>query len=107
MVVVGALLYGCFLLSKYLAGRVNTAGNSRNMRVVERVALTPDKGLVVMEIGGKYYLVGFATNNIEILKELDAAELDLPDPTARPSFLEALNSQIKSRMEMKPGDKRK
>lgn len=99
------VLYLCYLFSKFMANKVNNISKYNNIKVVERVALTQDKGLVIIDVCGKYYLVGFANNNIEILKELDASELHFPKSTLKDSFLDALNSTIKSRWDVKMSDK--
>lgn len=98
------VLYLCYVFSKLVANKVNNVSKSNNIRVVERVALTQDKGLVIIEVCGKYYLVGFANNNIEILKDLDEAELNIPKPFQKDNFLDVLNSTIKSRWDVKMVD---
>ena len=99
------VLYLCYVFSKFMAKKVNNVSKSSNIQVVERVALTQDKGLVIIKVCGKYYLVGFANNNIDILKELDESELNFPKSTLKDSFLDALNTTIKSRWDVKMGDK--
>lgn len=98
------VLYLCYVFSKFMANRVNNVSKSGNMRIVERVALTQDKGLVIVEVCKKYYLVGFANNNIEILKELDPSELNIPRPLQKDTFLDVLNSTLKSRWDVKMSD---
>jgi flagellar protein FliO/FliZ len=99
------VLYLSYLFSKYMANKVNNVSKSSNIRVLERVALSPDKGLVIIQICEKYYLVGFASNTIEILKELDEAELNFPKSALKESFLEALQSTLKSRWDVKMSDR--
>ena len=99
------VLYLCYLFSKFMANKVNNVSKFNNIKVVERVALTQDKGLVIIQVCGKYYLIGFANNNIEILKELDGSELNFPKSALKDSFLDALNSTIKSRWDVKMSDK--
>ncbi len=102
---IALVLYLCYLFSKFMANRVNNVSKFNNIKVVERVALAQDKGLVIIQVCGKYYLIGFANNNIEILKELDGSELNLPKSALKDSFLDALNSTIKSRWDVKMSDK--
>ena len=102
---IALVLYLCYLFSKFMANRVNNVSKFSNIKVVERVALAQDKGLVIIQVCGKYYLIGFANNNIEILKELDGSELNLPKSALKDSFLDALNSTIKSRWDVKMSDK--
>ena len=99
------VLYLCYIFSKFMANKVNNVSKFNNIKVVERVALTQDKGLVIIEVCGKYYLVGFASNNIEILKELDESELNFPKSALKDSFLDALNSTIKCRWDVRMSDR--
>lgn len=95
------VLYLCYVFSKYLSKKVNNVSGHGNIRILERVALTQDKGLAVAEVCGKYYLLGFSTNSVEILKELDGDSLKSPQPTTAGNFLEILNSTIKSGWDVK------
>ncbi|WP_444645147.1 FliO/MopB family protein [Caproiciproducens sp. R1] len=98
------VLYLCYAFSRFMANRVNNVSKSGNIKVLERVALTQDKGLVIIEVCKRYYLVGFANNNIEILKELDETELNIPGSLQKDTFLDVLNSTLKSRWDVKIGD---
>lgn len=98
------VLYLCYAFSRFMANRVSNVSKSGNIKVLERVALTQDKGLVIIEVCKRYYLVGFANDNIEILKELDEAELNIPGPLQKDTFLNVLNSTLKSRWDVKIGD---
>jgi Flagellar biogenesis protein len=95
------VLYLCYVFSKYLSKKVNNVSGLGNIRILERVALTQDKGLAVVEVCGKYYLLGFSNNSVEILKELDGDSLKSPQPTMTGNFLEILNSTIKSGWDVK------
>ncbi len=98
------VLYLCYAFSRFMANRVNNVSKSGNIKILERVALTQDKGLVIIEVCKRYYLVGFANNNIEILKELDETELNIPGSLQKDTFLDVLNSTLKSRWDVKIGD---
>lgn len=105
---VGLVLYLSYIGSKFLARKVGTLSNSNNIKIVERVSLTQDKGLAIVEIGSKFYLVGFSTNTVEILQELNKDELDFSSPGGKPmKFLDELTAQIKSRMDLKISAKEK
>jgi hypothetical protein len=81
--------------------KVNTVSNTNNIKIIERVAFAQDKGLLIIEVCQKYYLIGFANNNIEILKELDEADLHFEKSAMKPNFLETLNSMLKGRADSK------
>lgn len=98
------ILYLSYKFSKYLAGRVNVATSSNNIKVLERAALGQDKGLAVIEVCGKYYLIGFANNDIEILKELSDYRPMEPSGESN-DFLNILKNTVKSKVGMKAGNK--
>lgn len=101
-----AVLYGCYKFSKFMAKKVNNVTNSNNIKIIERVALTQDKGLLIVEVCQKFYLISFANNNIEILKELDETDLHIQKSVPlKQSFFDALNSAFKSRTDLKTSDK--
>ncbi len=99
------ILYLCYVFSKFLSKKVNDISTSANMKIKERVALAQDKGLVIVEICGKLYLVGFANNGIEILKELDEADFCSSQTVSKPNFLEILNSTLKHGWDLKANGK--
>lgn len=96
------VLYLCYVFSKFIAKKVNNVSDSNNIKVLERVAIAQDKGLAIIEICGKYYLIGFANNNIEILKEVEKEDLHFPQSALKGNFLEILNSTMKNRWDVKP-----
>ena len=56
---VAVVLFLCYWFSKYMAKKMNHMSKGNNMKIVERIALTQDKGLVIMELCGHYYLGRF------------------------------------------------
>lgn len=101
LIAIVVVLYLCYAFSKFIAKKVNNVSDSNNIKILERVAISQDKGLAIVEICGKYYLIGFANNNIEILKEVDGADLKFPQSALKGNFLEILNSTMKNRWDVK------
>lgn len=101
-----AVLYLCYALSKYLARRAGSASNSANIKILERVALSQDKGLVIAQICGAFYLIAFSSSSVEILKELDPDLVVRPGPTQKPDFLEIFNSVLKGRLDLTGNDRK-
>lgn len=96
------VLYLSYKFSKYLAGKVNAATSSNHIKVLERAALGQDKGLAVIEVCEKYYLIGFANNNIEILQELP--DYQHTEPSLEPNdFLNMLKQTVKDKVGAKVG----
>lgn len=101
LVVVAFVIYLSYIFSKFVAKKVNNIANTNNIKIMERVSLTQDKGLAIVEIGEKYFLVGFSTNTVEILQELSKDDLHFPPTAAKPKFIDELTKQIKSRLDLK------
>ena len=106
LVLVAALLYGCYRLSRYLTKRATGIVNSSNIRILERVAIAQDKGLLIAEICGKCYLIGFSNKRVEILKELDPSLLRRGEPPSAPHFMDILNTALKGRWDLTGHDKK-
>lgn len=98
------VLYVCYLFSKFLARRVGKVSDSNNIKILERVALAPDKGLVIAEICGGVYLIGFSNSSVTVLKELDASLLRRPPAGMKQNFMDVLNTALKGRLDWKGND---
>lgn len=106
LVLVAVLLYGCYRLSRYLTKKANGIANSSNIRILERVAIAQDKGLLIAEICGRCYLMAFSNERVEILQELDPSLLQTGEQTQPPRFMDMLNTALKGRVDLKGHDKR-
>ena len=98
---VAVVLYLSYIGSKFLGNKINNISKTNNIKILERVSLTQDKGLAIVEIGHQFFLVGYSTNNIEILQELKENDLHFPSGSGKPNFMQILDSQIKSRLDLK------
>lgn len=72
-----AVLYLSWRFSRYLAAGATKMGNSRYMKTVDRIVLGPDRMLLIVSIGDKYYLLGSNANSINLLKELSEEEMQV------------------------------
>lgn len=100
---IALVLYLSYKFSKYLASKVNTANNSSNIHVLERATLGQDKCLAIIEICDKFYVVGIANNNIDILLELDNYEPSEETLTTNSKkFLDILKDTVKDTVKKKP-----
>lgn len=106
LIAIAAVLYLCYILSRYLAKKANSVANTANIKILERVALAPDKGLVIAKICGQCYLIGFSSERIEILKEIDETEINISTPGARRNFANALNDALKGRLDLTGNDRK-
>lgn len=75
-----ALVFVIFWLMKKLNRRVSMS-DSRNMRILERINLGPDKMLLLVSVCGKCMVLGVTSNHTEKICDLEETEEEL---TARP-----------------------
>ncbi|HUW66303.1 MAG TPA: flagellar biosynthetic protein FliO [Spirochaetia bacterium] len=65
-----------YLTIRYVLGRKNLTAGPRRMRVVETLPLGGKGALVLIEMGGRYYLLAYQEGAVAVLKEMD----ELPAP---------------------------
>lgn len=57
--------------SVYVEKRNYDFYKDKNMKVLEKIVLSKDKEIFLVEVYGKKYFLGASNNNISVLKELD------------------------------------
>lgn len=103
---IAVVLYLCYLFSRFLAGKANNAANTANIRILERVALAPDKGLAIAEICGAYYLIAFSNSSVEILKEIESERIRHADSGMKQNFADIFNAALKGRLDLTGNDRK-
>lgn len=69
------VLYLAYQCSRFIAARGGFAGASGTaMRLLSRLPLAQDKQLVVVEAGGRYWLLGVSQAGIQLVAELTEEE---------------------------------
>lgn len=74
-IIVAFIIYLSYLASKYLGRGMGRSGNSRYMRVIDQLPLGQDRHIAVVQVGGRYLLVGVTAGQISILSEIKDEEL--------------------------------
>lgn len=74
-VVVVVIIYLSYLASKYIGRGMGRIGSSRYMRLIDQIALGQDRHVAIMQVGGKYLLVGVTSGQISLLSEVQDEEL--------------------------------
>lgn len=84
-----ALVFVLFWLMKKLNKHVMVA-DSRNMKILERINLGPDKMLLLVSICGKCMVLGVTTNHTEKICDLEQTEEELVQSSdGNPTFGES------------------
>ena len=69
-VIVACIIYLSYLASKYVGRGMCKGSNSRYMRLIDQVTLGQDRHVAIMQVGGKYLLVGVTSGQISLLSEI-------------------------------------
>lgn len=79
MIAALAIVVGLILIARHFSGRLLGQGlgprlTSRYIRIVETRCIAPKKNLVIVEIGGEYFLLADAENGVSFLKQVNVIE---------------------------------
>ncbi len=96
-----------YLFTRYVAGRgggmAGLSGASERFKVLSRLSLGREQGVMLVKAGEKFLLLGVTPAGITLLKELTQGEADAicpppdPDLPPPPSFGEALRTVLKQK----------
>ena len=96
-----------YLFTRYVAGRgggmAGLSGASERFKVLSRLSLGREQGVMLVKAGEKFLLLGVTPAWITLLKELTQGEADAicpppdPDLPPPPSFGEALRTVLKQK----------
>lgn len=75
LVAVIAIIYLSYLASKYIGKGLGRTAGSRYMRLVDQITLGQDRHIAIMQIGGRYLLVGVTSGQINVLSEVRDEDL--------------------------------
>ncbi|MBE6889119.1 MAG: flagellar biosynthetic protein FliO [Oscillospiraceae bacterium] len=94
-----ALVFLLFWLMKKLNKRVMIS-DSRNMKILERINLGPDKMLLLVSICGRCMVLGVTSNHTEKICDLEQTEEELTrrDENGNPSFGESFKTVLSGMM---------
>ena len=94
-----AIVFVLFWLMKKMNKHVMTS-DSRNMKILERINLGPDKMLLLVNIAGKLMVLGVTSNHTEVICELEQTEEELFPKTQgeNPSFGESFKTVLGNMM---------
>lgn len=92
-----ALVFGIFWVMKTLNKRV-TLSSSKNMKILERINLGPDKMLLLVSVCGKCMVLGVTSGHTEKICDLEQTEEELTEAAenegGNPSFKESFKTVL-------------
>lgn len=96
------ILYLAYITTKFIGKRYSVKGKQfKNLKVLETVAIGPDRQLMIVKTAGKCLLLGATPHNISLITELSEEMLDneIPeeDVGVTMSFTDALSKVTKEK----------
>lgn len=75
LIAVVLILAGSYLVSKYIGRGMSKSSSSLYMRLLDQITLGQDRHIAIIQVGGKYLLVGVTAGQIQVLSELQDDDL--------------------------------
>ena len=93
LVAFALIVAAAYFVSKYFGKYALKTRENSNIKVVETSRVTADKYLQIVEVGGRYFLIGITKTNINLISEVDGDKIkaNLPVEAERFSFKEFLD----------------
>jgi flagellar protein FliO/FliZ len=87
-----------YLVSRFIATKMGGIGQSAGSSIHMTLALGPNRNIHLVEMAGRFFVVGATEQSIQLLFEIDSPEqIELirdASSQVKPSFEQALGSQI-------------
>ncbi|WMJ24236.1 flagellar biosynthetic protein FliO [Paludicola sp. MB14-C6] len=96
IIAIAACLYGCYVLSKFVAKKMNRTMSGNKIKVIERVAFGQDKCIALCNICGNYFVIGVSNQNIKILLKLDESYFENEEAPPKANFADMFQSALKT-----------
>jgi flagellar protein FliO/FliZ len=94
-IAVVAILVITFYASKIITKKYSAKTGGKYIKIIDRAVLGQDKYIALVDICGKKCLISVCNNQINLLKDLEAIELEEIKTDPPQSFTEIFNGLIK------------
>ena len=96
---IAAIVFICFLawfVTRLVATGSGTAGHGKNIRIIEKVAVSKDTCIMLVEFFGKVMVIGSTPQGMTILKEFSENDVDvqMPKPITSGNFSQAFKDAL-------------
>lgn len=95
--IVAVIIYFSYVAAKFVAKGSVRASHSKYMRMVDQMPVGQNRAVSVIQVGDRYFLLGIAEKQIDMLAELEEEGLipleieEAAIPTAMPDFKELMH----------------
>lgn len=90
LVVFAFVVVMAYFASKFLSGRFKAQVSSNGGRILENLALGPNKSVCAVELGGKVMILGVTEHQVNLIAEID--DLEEIDRLRRQSVINPVNA---------------
>lgn len=93
------ILAAAYFTSRFVGTSTVTNLKNRNIKVIETYKIAPNRFLQIVEISGKYIVIGVSKDNIEYLTELNADQIIKGDGEITPLNFKDILNNVKNKKE--------
>lgn len=69
------IIYASYLASKYIGKGLGKGTGSKYMRLIDQITLGQDRHIAIVQVGGKYLLIGVTSGQVNVLTDIQDEEL--------------------------------
>lgn len=95
------ILTASYFTARFVGNSAVTQSKNRNMKVIETYKVAPNRFLQIIEVSGKYIVIGISKDSIEFLTELEPDQVIKADGEITPLDFKHILSSIKNKKENK------
>ncbi len=81
------VLVMCYYFCRFIGKRYGTSTGGNNIKIIEKVMFSQDKGIAIVKICNEYFCVGICNQSINILTKLDEASFTQNNMENKPDFI--------------------
>lgn len=93
------ILVAAYFTSRIVGGNAVANTRNRNMKVIETFKVAPNRFLQIIEVSGKYILIGVGKDTIEFMTELDPEMIISNEKEIAPIQFKDMFDKIKDRID--------
>ncbi|GEM_PF-645713 len=91
----GGIVVAAYIGTKWLSRNISPQSGSQTVKIIDRVFISQDKSLMVIQVVGRYMLISVSSGSIQKLCDIDPLEMEgLKAAPAEPGFADLLKSRL-------------
>jgi len=73
ILIVILVIVATFFTTRWMGSKMGIRSNSKNIKVIDRVLLTPDKSIIIVDILGQKMALGMTSQHIDKICDIDSS----------------------------------